>query len=248
MSLYTTIFTRQLFKHRLFCQHLSITTSSSSRDKKYQDNSRWNFKKNIVISCTAIVGFSFLTDSFEFPNVTAASAPVTRRSQFNFIADVVETASKSLVFIEIQDARRIDYRTGTATTVSNGSGFIVESDGLILTNAHVVINKPRSIVSVRLIDGRTFQGTVEAIDQISDLATVRIQCKNLPTLKLGSSSDLRSGEFVIALGSPLCKFLHFFTTILSSKPFFSSQQHGDCRCCFFHPAAFKRARTARQKH
>lgn len=195
-------------KHQHSSRSLTITPSSSSKDKKYQENSRWNFKK-IVISCTAVVGFSFLKDSLGFPNVTAATAPVSRRSQFNFIADVVETASKSLVFIEIQDTRRIDYRTGTAMTVSNGSGFIVESDGLILTNAHVVINKPRSIVSVRLNDGRTFQGTVEAVDPVSDLATVRIQCRNLPTLKLGQSSDLRSGEFVIALGSPLCKFVHF---------------------------------------
>lgn len=123
--------------------------------------------------------------------------------QFNFIADIVETASKSLVYIEIQDTRRMDYNTGRPMTVSNGSGFIIESNGLILTNAHVVINKPRSIVAVRLNDGRSFQGIVEAVDPVSDLATVRINCKNLPTLKLGSSASLRSGEWVIALGSPL---------------------------------------------
>lgn len=55
----------------------------------------------------------------------------------------------------------MDYITGKPATVSNGSGFLISSDGLILTNAHVVINKPRSIVSVRLSDGRTFQGIVE---------------------------------------------------------------------------------------
>lgn len=115
----------------------------------------------------------------------------------------MDTASKSLVYIEIQDTRRMDYNTGRPVTVSNGSGFIIESDGLILTNAHVVINKPRSIVAVRLNDGRSFQGVVEAIDPVSDLATVRINCKNLPPMKLGTSSSLRSGEWVIALGSPL---------------------------------------------
>lgn len=123
----------------------------------------------------------------------------------DFIADVVESAAKSLVFIEIQDTRRMDYKTGRPLTVSNGSGFIVDSNGLILTNAHVVINKPRSVISVQLSDGRTFMGIVEAVDPISDLATVRIQCKKLPALKLGNSSELRSGEFVVALGSPLCK-------------------------------------------
>lgn len=111
--------------------------------------------------------------------------------------------AKSLVYIEIQDTRRMDYYTGQPVTVSNGSGFIVESNGLILTNAHVVVNKPRSNVSVRLSDGRTFLGIVEAVDPVSDLATVRIQCKNLPAMKLGQSSSLRAGEFVVALGSPL---------------------------------------------
>ncbi|KAL7021839.1 hypothetical protein ACKWTF_012054 [Chironomus riparius] len=96
---------------------------------------------------------------------------------------------KSLVFIEIQDTRRMDYLSGKSTTVSNGSGFIISSRGIILTNAHVVINKPRSIVSVKLHDGRTFQGFVEAVDPICDLATARIKCKNLNAMKLGKSSD-----------------------------------------------------------
>jgi len=56
--------------------------------------------------------------------------------------------------------------------VSNGSGFIVRSDGLILTNAHVVGNK--STVRVQLHDGRTFEGQVQAVDPVSDLATIRI--------------------------------------------------------------------------
>jgi HtrA serine peptidase 2 len=115
----------------------------------------------------------------------------------------VEVASKSLVYIEIQDTRRMDYRTGKPLTISNGSGFIIESSGLILTNAHVVVNKPNCVVSVELNDGRKFQGIVEAVDPISDLATVRINCKNLSPMKLGDSSSMRSGEWVVALGSPL---------------------------------------------
>lgn len=62
--------------------------------------------------------------------------------------------------------------TGRMTAVSNGSGFIVESHGLILTNAHVVANK-ESVV-VKLHDGRSFQGVVQAVDPVSDLATVKI--------------------------------------------------------------------------
>lgn len=183
--------------YQRLCRHLTNFRHKTSDHGNSHSRSRWNF---LAGSCAA-AGIGLLTD-FELPAVKAAT---TRRTQFNFIADVVETAEKSLVYIEIQDTRRMDYYTGQAMTVSNGSGFIVESDGLILTNAHVVINKPRSIVSVRLNDGRSFQGIVEAVDPVSDLATVRIQCKNLPALKLGNSSSLRSGEFVIALGSPLCE-------------------------------------------
>lgn len=202
---------RQLMKRQNASRQISAASlSSSHKNNREQSQSFPNYRKMLAISCTAgltLYGLKHIEDSF--PKVNAATAIVpgpSRRTQFNFIADVVETAAKSLVYIEIQDTRRMDYFTGQPATVSNGSGFIVESDGLILTNAHVVVNKPRSNVSVRLSDGRTFIGNVEAIDPVSDLATVRIQCKNLTAMKLGQSSTLRAGEFVIALGSPLCKF------------------------------------------
>lgn len=104
-----------------------------------------------------------------------------------------------------------------------GSGFIISSDGLILTNAHVVINKPRSVVSVKLHDGRIFQGFVEAVDPVSDLATVRINCKNLHAMKLGKSSDLRAGEFVVALGQ--FKLFSEYNKIDLKNNFLSFQDH-----------------------
>ena len=62
--------------------------------------------------------------------------------------------------------------SGRMTTVSNGSGFIVREDGLILTNAHVVANKQN--VVVKLYDGRSLQGRVQAVDEVSDLATIKV--------------------------------------------------------------------------
>ena len=56
--------------------------------------------------------------------------------------------------------------------ISGGSGFVVEEDGLILTNAHVVFNKPRASVQVWLQDGRTFTGIVEDVDVKSDLESI----------------------------------------------------------------------------
>ncbi|CAB4070241.1 HTRA2 [Lepeophtheirus salmonis] len=118
---------------------------------------------------------------------------ISRRERFNFIADTVKDIYPSLVFIEVQGSNRYDPRSG-----SNGSGFVISSDGLILTNAHVVLH-PRSHLNVRLQDGRTFKGVVEAVDTDSDLATVRIPCKDCICLPLGNSSEVRPGEFVIAL-------------------------------------------------
>ena len=61
-----------------------------------------------------------------------------------------------------------------------------------------------------------FSGTVEDVDMQSDLATVRIPCKNLPVMKLGQSSNLRPGEFVIAMGSPLALSNTITTGVVSS--------------------------------
>jgi len=145
-----------------------------------------------------------------------ATSPKSRRSRFNFIADLVEETAPGLVYIEIKDTGVRDYFTGQPVTSSNGSGFIVGEDGLVLTNAHVVINKPRANILVRLQDGRVFAGTVEDVDVKSDLATLRIPCKNLPQMKLGSSKDIRPGEWVVAMGSPLALSNTITTGVVSN--------------------------------
>ena len=79
------------------------------------------------------------------------------------------------MYIEIKDLGYRNFHTGDPMTTSNGSGFIVKEDGLILTNAHVVLNKPRAGVQVRLQDGRTYQGYVEDYDVKSDLAIMGLK-------------------------------------------------------------------------
>jgi Do/DeqQ family serine protease len=82
-----------------------------------------------------------------------------------------------------------------------GSGFITQSNGLILTNAHVVSGV--STVTVTLKDGREFQGHVLGTDPVTDVALVKIEANNLPTVTLGNSDQLRPGEWAIAIGNPL---------------------------------------------
>src|SRR5512139_3277077 len=81
-----------------------------------------------------------------------------------------------------------------------GSGFIVSSDGYILTNAHVV--KGADEVVVKLTDKRKFTAKVVGADARTDIALIKITAKNLPAVKLGDPSKLRVGEAVAAIGSP----------------------------------------------
>ncbi|BAY68381.1 HhoA/HhoB/HtrA family serine endopeptidase [Anabaena sp. FACHB-709] len=83
-----------------------------------------------------------------------------------------------------------------------GSGFIIDKSGLILTNAHVVDKADR--VTVRLKDGRSFDGKVQGIDEVTDLAVVKINAGNsLPVAPLGSSNNVQVGDWAIAVGNPL---------------------------------------------
>ncbi len=82
-----------------------------------------------------------------------------------------------------------------------GSGFIINSNGQILTNAHVV--NGADTVSVTLKDGRSFEGEVLGEDPVTDVAVIKIQANNLPTVALGNSDVLQPGEWVIAIGNPL---------------------------------------------
>ncbi|MEH2283372.1 MAG: HhoA/HhoB/HtrA family serine endopeptidase [Nostoc sp.] len=83
-----------------------------------------------------------------------------------------------------------------------GSGFIIDKSGLVLTNAHVVDKADK--VTVRLKDGRTFEGKVQGIDEVTDLAVVKINAGNdLPVAPLGSSNNVQVGDWAIAVGNPL---------------------------------------------
>lgn len=81
-----------------------------------------------------------------------------------------------------------------------GSGFIVNSDGTILTNAHVVANADR--VTVILKDGRRLEGVVRGVDEVTDLAVVKVREGGLPVAPLGDSDQVQVGDWAIAVGNP----------------------------------------------
>ena len=145
--------------------------------------------------------------SVTLPVVEAASEDddVPRSKRFNFLAEAVEKAMPAVVHIENQQEVRTFYdRRPKRIPVGNGSGFIVDERGFILTNAHVIANA--SHISVKLHSGETLSATVIDIDQVADLALIKLEARRkqkFPSLKFGKSNELRPGEWVIALGSPL---------------------------------------------
>lgn len=90
---------------------------------------------------------------------------------------------------------------GERETQAGGSGVIISSDGYVVTNNHVI--EGASTVKVKLADGRVFEGKVIGSDPSTDVALLKIEAKELPTLSFGSSDDLRLGEWVLAIGYPM---------------------------------------------
>ncbi|HEX9819600.1 MAG TPA: trypsin-like peptidase domain-containing protein [Methylomirabilota bacterium] len=134
----------------------------------------------------------------------AAVTPPPELSRFNLLlADLAEQLKPALVHVRVRRAPgkdRDDESPGEPRR-SSGSGFIIDPNGLIVTNAHVV--EDADWLQVRLADGRRFTGKVVGQDARVDLALVRIEgASGLPTLPIGDSNRVRVGEFVLALGHP----------------------------------------------
>lgn len=116
-------------------------------------------------------------------------------SYSSIVTEVVELGKNAVVKIDC-----LQTKNGKQQPGGSGSGFIFSSDGYIFTNAHVLQNAEK--INVTLIDGRQTQADVAGIDADSDLAVIKIYENNLSVSKLGSSSDLRIGELVVAIGNP----------------------------------------------
>ena len=103
-----------------------------------------------------------------------------------------------------------------------GSGFIIEEDGYIITNHHVIEDADEIIV--RMADRREFEAKLIGSDPLSDVALLKVDAKNLPTLKMGDSKALKPGEWVVAIGSPFNFEQSVTAGIVSAKGRSTNQQ------------------------
>ena len=103
----------------------------------------------------------------------------------------------------------------TPEKVGFGSGVIISKDGYIVTNNHVIENA--DIISVKLNDGREFKGRIIGADPSTDLALVKIEGKDLPTIPVGDSDQLKIGEWVLAVGNPFNMTSTVTAGIVSAK-------------------------------
>ncbi len=148
-------------------------------------------------------------------NVSPASHTVIQvHDGSQAVVDVAARVSPAVVTITSSSAGS-GFGPFSVPATGVGSGFVFRSDGLILTNWHVVENADQ--LTVEFNDGRQVAGAVVAQDQANDLAVVRVAATGLPTATLGTSANLKIGQLVVAIGSPLGTFTDSVTSgILSA--------------------------------
>jgi len=146
------------------------------------------------------------TTNVSYPvSTTSAGSTVIVTSEEQAVENAIKVASPAVVQINTTSVSSTNLPSWFGGQQSQqeegiGSGFIITSNGYILTNNHVIENATK--ITVTLKDGREFSGKVIGTDSLSDVAVVKINGFNLPTIRLGDSSKLAVGQKVIAIGNP----------------------------------------------
>lgn len=167
-------------------------------------NSKQHYSKLLVTTGIFGVGGIFWLSLKKHQRLKAINANDSANTrENNFIVDVTKKCAPSVVSIEVKHNQMLSPGSGDPMVLSSGSGFIISHDGWILSNAHVVMNKPNALVCVVTANGAAYTATVHDIDLKHDLALLKIPSEGLPSLSLGNSSSVSNGEWVVALGNPL---------------------------------------------
>src|SRR6266508_3976615 len=195
---------------------------------------------SILTLCVALsTSFAAQPEAVPTQTVPAAAAEAGKdvvHQLNNAFAKVFETVAPSVVIIEVSKKNDIAESSplddlffqgppdesnqrrnpgGPRPIQSEGSGFIVRSDGYIFTNFHVVEGADK--IDVKLRDGRNFPARVVGTDEKTDIAVIKIDAKDLPVVQLGDSDAVRVGQFAFAIGAPFKLDYTFTYGVISGK-------------------------------
>jgi len=167
------------------------------------------------LSAQQLPDFTKLVEKYSPAVVNISTIGKTKKSKtYRNLPEIPEDSPFHDFFRHFFDEKNESFEEERPST-SLGSGFIISSDGFVVTNTHV-IDKADKII-VRLTDRREFVAEKIGVDERSDIALLKVDATDLPTVKLGSSSELKVGEWVLAIGSPF-GFDHSVTAgIVSAK-------------------------------
>lgn len=186
LSAMTTVATTRLINNN---------SSTAAVDKAVLEDSNTAFRTNHAVDSH----FASTVVSPDYPDLTYAAE--------NAVKAVVNIEAKVVVGGETQyrdpffEFFGIPQQQGRREAKAGGSGVIISEDGYIVTNNHV-IDKASSL-RVKLYDGRVFDAKIIGSDPATDVALIKIEATELPTLPFGSSDELRLGEWVLAIGYPM---------------------------------------------
>ncbi|HUP83967.1 MAG TPA: trypsin-like peptidase domain-containing protein, partial [Candidatus Limnocylindria bacterium] len=159
---------------------------------------------------SALGGFAPATPAPVASSAPTAAEPASSSDLPTDLTGVVAAARESVVTITAQGvATRNPFSPFNVPATGVGSGIVVSSSGLILTNYHVV--EGAQTLSVATHDGQTLDATVISTDAAHDLAVIRADGGNLKAAALGDSDELQPGQTVLAIGSPLGEFTETVT-------------------------------------
>ena len=192
-----------------------------------QKTRNWIGAATLILGSSVVTAAVVSNRNLSIPEPEPTPVPVSAPSVYVDLSTAAETAVNSVVYISVtiegktqkvqvqdpfedffgdffgfgqrrQQPQQREYKQPDRHGA--GSGVIISSDGYIVTNNHVVGQADE--ISVKLNDGREFNGRIIGTDETTDLALVKIDAKGLPAIKIGNSDDLKLGQWVLAVGNP----------------------------------------------
>jgi serine protease Do len=162
-----------------------------------------------ALACSPARDGSLLTTGAEAQTRAQVTQNIEASRRTAFV-DATEKVKPAVVSISVTSRQQVQARsdfdfffvpqTREEVVQSSGTGFIIKPDGVIVTNQHVVANAEKIVVT--LADGTDLPAQLIGADALTDIAVVKVAKTGLPVAKLGTSTDLLTGEWVVALGNP----------------------------------------------